>query len=139
MKSLLLALAALAAVAYVSGQSEAWCRCALFISTSTSELMVTELPEVPISDCDSHNQCKGRCVGEFNNMTNNMDLWSTVDGETVGHHICQNLASNNAYFINNKVVHAYYEMCGGPWEYSGLDSQQMLCCNIGQHEHCISK
>merc|ERR1719244_1096288 len=134
MKSLLVVLATLAAVAYVSGQTEPCCRCALFVSNYGSENMVSELPQVNITDCDSHNQCRGRCVGEFNDMTNEMDLWSTVDGETVGQGLCKYLSDRNFYFIFNKRVHAYYEMCGGPWEYAGLDSQQLLCCNLGQHE-----
>lgn len=128
---------------------------------------------------------------QFNEMTNEMDLWSTVNGETVGQFICQNLYGNFVMFIHNSYVrichcvckhnnsdkqfdytgltsilfiilhsfyhvqfwhvisllmnifftqvHAYYEVCGGPWEYAGLDSQQMLCCSLGQHEHCISR
>ncbi|XP_037780581.1 uncharacterized protein LOC119576981 [Penaeus monodon] len=108
-----------------------------------AEIMVYELPEVNITDCNSHNQCKNRCTNEgyvtlfqFNEMTNNMDLWSTVNGETVGHYICQNLYGNFIFFIHNSYVHAYYEMCGGPWEYANLDSQQMLCCNVGQPSTC---
>ncbi|XP_027227464.1 uncharacterized protein [Penaeus vannamei] len=139
MKTFLLAVTALLAVGFVSSQSEPWCRCAMFVSSSNAEIMVYELPQVNITDCNSHNQCKNRCTNEFNEMTNNMDLWSTVDGDTVGHYICQNLYSNFIFFIHNSYVHAYYEMCGGPWEYTGLDSQQMLCCNVGQHEHCISR
>ncbi|XP_027227470.2 uncharacterized protein [Penaeus vannamei] len=139
MKTFLLAVTALLAVGSVSSQTEAWCRCAMFVSSNSAEIMVYELPEVNITDCNSHNQCKNRCTNEFNVMTNNMDLWSTVDGETVGHYICQDLYSNFIFFIHNSYVHAYYEMCGGPWEYTGLDSQQMLCCNVGQHEHCISR
>ncbi|XP_027227469.2 uncharacterized protein [Penaeus vannamei] len=134
MKSFVLALAVLGFV-YVSAQTEPWCRCALFVSTEHTEWMVYELPEVVITDCESHNQCKNRCTREFNEMTNNMDLWSTVNNATVGSYLCQNVE----HFIHNKYVHAYYEMCGGPWEYAGLDSQQMLCCYQGQHEHCVSK
>ncbi|XP_063585872.1 uncharacterized protein LOC134763240 [Penaeus indicus] len=139
MKYCLLALTALVAVGSVSSQSEPWCRCALFVSSNSAEIMVYELPEVTITDCESHSQCKNRCTKEFNEMTNEMDLWSTVNGETVGQFICQNLYGNFVMFIHNSYVHAYYEMCGGPWEYAGLDSQQMLCCSLGQHEHCVSR
>ncbi|XP_042863733.1 uncharacterized protein LOC122248018 isoform X2 [Penaeus japonicus] len=139
MKNYLLALTALVAVASVSSE-EAWCRCGLFVSSPNAEIMVYELPEVDVTSCDNHNQCKNRCIKEFNEMTNDMDLWSTVDGgDTIGQYICQNLYHNFLIFIHNSYVHAYYEMCGGPWEYAGLDSQQMLCCNVGQHEHCISR
>nr|XP_027227466.1 uncharacterized protein LOC113819428 [Penaeus vannamei] len=133
MKNTVLALAVLG-VAYVSAQTEPWCRCALFVSGGHAEYMVSELPEVEINDCESHDQCKYRCRREFNDMTNEMDLWSTVNNATVGSYLCQNLEHS----IHNKYVYGYYEMCGGPWEYSGLVSQQMLCCYKGEHNHCIS-
>nr|XP_027227462.1 uncharacterized protein LOC113819422 [Penaeus vannamei] len=138
MKVLLFTLTALVAVGLISGQGEPWCRCALFVSSSYAEWMVFELPEVNITDCDSHDQCKWHCIKELNEMTNEMDLWSTVSNATVGQYICEELYSHFIFFIHNSYVHAYYEMCGGPWEYTGLDSQQMLCCDRGEHKHCIS-
>merc|ERR1712212_860593 len=122
-------------------QTEAWCRCSLFVSSENAEIMVYELPEVAIDSCEDHNQCKKRCTNEVNTMTNNMDLWSTFNGgdETVGQVICQNLNDNFIFFIHNTKVHANYELCGGACEFTGQDSQQMLCCSGGQHEHCISK
>ena len=43
---------------------EAWCRCAMFVSSNNSEFMAMELPQVNITDCESHNQCKNRCTNE---------------------------------------------------------------------------
>ncbi|XP_071533760.1 uncharacterized protein [Panulirus ornatus] len=138
MKYLLLALVTLALVGLSTQAEPGWCRCAAFVSSRHTELMVLELPEVNITDCQNHNQCRNRCTKEINEMTNDMDLWSLVEGETVGQYFCQELYSHFFFFIHNSYIHGYYEICGGPWEYTGIDSQQMLCCNLGQHEHCIS-
>ncbi|XP_042223222.1 uncharacterized protein LOC121867371 [Homarus americanus] len=109
------------------------------VSSRDTEMMVLELPAVNITDCQSHNQCQNRCTKEISDMTNNMDLWSTMGDDTVGQDFCTELYSHFFFFVHNSYVHGYYEMCGGPWEYTGLDSQQMLCCDMGQQAHCVSK
>ncbi|XP_071533759.1 uncharacterized protein [Panulirus ornatus] len=139
MKYFLLAVAILAGAAYVRTEEPGWCRCAMFVSSRHSEIMVFQLPEVNVTDCNDHSGCQNRCTKEISEMTNNLDLWSTVDGETVGSYICKKLYSYFFFFMHNSQVHGYYQLCGGPWEYTGLDSQQMLCCNLGEHVHCISK
>ncbi|XP_063876584.1 uncharacterized protein LOC135109254 [Scylla paramamosain] len=116
-----------------------WCRCGSFVSSRHMEIMVLELPEITINDCDSHNQCKNACSKEINTMTNNMDLWSTVDGETVGQYFCNELFQHGFFWIHNSYIHGYYEVCGGPWEYTGIDSQQQLCCTNHEHIHCVSR
>ncbi|XP_050738994.1 uncharacterized protein LOC127009701 [Eriocheir sinensis] len=140
MKISLALVSIVAAFALSNAQSEGgWCRCAAFVSSRTMEIMVLELPEVPITDCMSHNQCKNRCVDEINTMTNEMDLWSTVNETTVGQVFCEELFSHGLFWIHNSYIHGYYEVCGGPWEYTGIDSQQMLCCTSSQQIHCVTK
>ncbi|XP_064096412.1 uncharacterized protein LOC135208219 [Macrobrachium nipponense] len=137
MKVALLLLATLAAV---SAQSEPWCRCAAFVTYEYTEMMVYEAPEVTIDSCqDDVKQCKNRCSKELAELTNDGDLWSlTAEGITVGQHICSNLLRHLIYFLHNHKIYGYYEVCGGAWQYAGVMSQQMLCCNGGKHEHCIS-
>merc|ERR1711872_219428 len=133
-------LAALALVASVSAL-DPFCRCGIFVSTPSFELMVEELPQLPLDSCDDVDMCKQSCIDEVGKMTNDLDIWSLAeDGETVGQHICQS-AWHYAFmpFIHNSLVHAYFEVCGGPFEFTGLDSESKLCCNFGVHEHCIQK
>merc|ERR1712098_213217 len=125
-------------VAYIRSEEPATCRCALFVSSRHTEIMVHELEAVPIDNCESHNQCMDRCTTELNEDTNNMDLWSMMGNDTVGQSFCTELYHHFFFWIHNSNIHGYYEMCGGPWEYTGLDSQQPLCCDMGQQEHCIS-
>merc|ERR1711872_1119576 len=119
-------LAALALVASVSAL-DPFCRCGIFVSTPSFELMVEELPQLPLDSCDDKDLCKQSCIDEVGKMTN-------------GQHICQS-AWHYAFmpFIHNSLVHAYFEVCGGPFEFTGLDSESKLCCNFGVHEHCIQK
>ncbi|KAK7073994.1 hypothetical protein SK128_009675 [Halocaridina rubra] len=138
MKYIQLALAALSVIAYVRTQEPGTCRCALFVSSRNAEIMVYELPPVNINDCESHNQCQNRCIKEIGEDTNDLDLWSMMGNDTVGQAFCTELYSHFFYFIHNSYIHGYYEMCGGPWEYTGQDSQQPLCCDLGQQEHCIA-
>lgn len=41
---------------------------------------------------------------QFNEMTNEMDLWSTVGNATVGQYICEDLYSHFIFFIHNSYV-----------------------------------
>ncbi|KAK7072596.1 hypothetical protein SK128_003032 [Halocaridina rubra] len=138
MKYFTLALSVLCALAYVRTQESAYCRCALFVSSRHTEIMVYELAPVNIDTCESHNQCQNRCATEISQDTNDLDLWSMWGNDTVGQAFCTELYSHFFFYIHNSYIHGYYEMCGGPWEYTGQDSQQPLCCDMGQQEHCIA-
>ncbi|MPC07542.1 putative D-tyrosyl-tRNA(Tyr) deacylase 2 [Portunus trituberculatus] len=87
-----------------SAQEPAWCRCAAFVSSRHMEIMVLELPEVDVTSCQNTNQCRNRCVNEINTMTNEMDLWSTVDGDTVGQYFCHELFTHGLFWIHNSYI-----------------------------------
>ncbi|XP_027219191.2 uncharacterized protein [Penaeus vannamei] len=138
----LLSLFSLVALSTALGQREdVWCRCALMVDSDPMLYMVYDLGEAFIEACSEHDRCKNRCYDKIRAATNEMDLWSHDDsGFTIGSNICQYLFSSyNVDQFNNKYVHGYYQVCGGPWEYTFQDSQQMLCCNMGIHEHCITR
>ncbi|XP_045106760.1 uncharacterized protein LOC123501806 [Portunus trituberculatus] len=135
MKTFLLLLAVAAAA---NAQSEAWCRCAAFITYNRNEMMVHEAPEIPINSCDDANQCKQKCVAEINEVSYDGDLWHMLeDGYTVGQHVCTELADRFVFFVVGHKVYGYYEVCGGAWQYTGVASTTKLCCNGGQHSHCL--
>ncbi|XP_064096480.1 uncharacterized protein LOC135208307 [Macrobrachium nipponense] len=76
---------------------------------------------------------------KLNAISNGGDLWHMCeDGVTVGQHVCDSLVGLFHHFVQNHYVYGYYEICGGAWQYTGLSSKQMLCCEGGQHVHCIS-
>ncbi|KAK7077175.1 hypothetical protein SK128_018605 [Halocaridina rubra] len=137
MKVLLLLLAT---VALASVQSEGWCRCAAFVTYEHSEIMVYESDEIQIDNCvDDAKQCKNACVNQMNTESNNGDLWYLdASGQTIGQQICTYLADRWFFFLHNHRVYGYYEICGGAWQYTGIASQQMLCCNGGKQEHCVT-
>merc|ERR1712002_186911 len=139
MNSLLAAALVLFAATFANGQTEPWCRCALFVSSPFSEIMAYQLPELPIDTCDSRETCKKLCSDEIDTMTNGIDLWSEVNGQTVGQYICEELNKHFFFIIHNSKIHGYFELCGGAFEFTGQDSQDMLCCFMGKHEHCIVK
>merc|ERR1711911_131025 len=130
----------LAMAAAASAQSEGWCRCAAFVTYEHSEIMVFESPEVPITDCvDDAKQCQTKCVAELNELSDNGNLWYlTEQGITVGQQVCTYLAEHWFFIMHNHRVYGYYEVCGGAWQYTGVASQQMLCCTGGKHEHCVT-
>ncbi|XP_042882676.1 uncharacterized protein LOC122259798 [Penaeus japonicus] len=138
MKVLLLVFALVAAV---SGQTEPWCRCAAFVTYEYTEMMVYEAPDIIIDSCqDDANQCKDACANELNTLSGNGDLWLLQEsGVTIGQTICTALADHFLFWVVNHRVYGYFEVCGGPWEYSGVASQQLLCCDGGKHDHCIVK
>ncbi|XP_064096410.1 uncharacterized protein LOC135208217 [Macrobrachium nipponense] len=134
-----LAFVLLALVAAVCGQQEPWCRCGAFITFDDDEAMVYEMPEVTIDSCENHKQCKNSCTKEMNNYSHYGDLWAmTPLNKTVGQAICETLTGLSYDFVHNHYVYGYYEVCGGPWEYTGIASKGMLCCNDGLQEHCIN-
>ncbi|XP_066972842.1 uncharacterized protein [Macrobrachium rosenbergii] len=131
----------LSSVAIASAQTEAWCRCAAFVTYEHTEIMVYEAPEVTITACDAvaAEECKAGCVAELSVASDNGDLWHiTEDGITIGQYICSYLAKQLFFYLHNHRVYGYYEVCGGAWQYADLVSQQMLCCVGGKHEHCVS-
>ncbi|XP_068234452.1 uncharacterized protein [Palaemon carinicauda] len=134
-----LAIVLLALVAAVSAQqNEAWCRCGAFITSDDVETMVYEFPEIPLTSCEEHNKCKNKCVTEINEFSHYGDMWEiTPEGKTVGQFICETLTGLSYDFVHNHYVYGYYEVCGGPWEYTGQASTNMLCCDDGFQEHCI--
>ncbi|XP_042874552.1 uncharacterized protein LOC122254762 [Penaeus japonicus] len=134
-------LALLALVAAASAQTEPWCRCAAFITHDHSEVMVFEAPEVTIDSCvDDAKQCRTSCARELNTLSDNGNLWLMQDsGITIGQDICTYLSDRFVFFVHTKTVYGYFEVCGGAWEYSGVASQQKLCCNGGKHEHCVTE
>ncbi|XP_068234036.1 uncharacterized protein [Palaemon carinicauda] len=135
------ALLLLATIAAASAQLEPWCRCAAFVTYEYMEMMVYEAPEVIIDSCeaDGAKQCKNRCIKELNEISYDGDLWAmTEKGITVGQHVCTHLSRFFITFFHNHVIYGYYEVCGGAWQYAGVQSQQMLCCNGGEHEHCVA-
>ncbi|XP_068234032.1 uncharacterized protein [Palaemon carinicauda] len=119
-------------------QNEAWCRCAAFITGDDDETMVYEYPEIPIDSCEEHNKCKNKCITEFNEYTTYGDMWAmTPEGITVGQTICNTLTGLDKTYVHNHYVYCYYEVCGGPWEYTDQSSTGMLCCYEGEQVPCI--
>ncbi|XP_076029622.1 uncharacterized protein LOC143020038 isoform X2 [Oratosquilla oratoria] len=112
------------------------CRCGAFTTSSIGEIIIYELPGIDIGSCDAHVQCKSRCEKEFNDMSSNGDLNHMVDAFTsVGQYLCQQVD----HPVHNEYVYAYFELCNGPWEYTGSRTMQMLCCNSsGEHYQCTS-
>ncbi|XP_076056268.1 uncharacterized protein LOC143034212 [Oratosquilla oratoria] len=134
------ALALLAAVvAAVSGQTEPWCRCAFFVTNSYAEVMVYELPEVPIDSCENSRACKTRCTTDLNASSDYGNLWYLLeDGQTTGQKICTLMRDHFIFFLHNRRVYGYYEVCGGAWQYANVMSEQLLCCEGGEQKHCIA-
>ncbi|XP_066971877.1 uncharacterized protein [Macrobrachium rosenbergii] len=136
-----LALVLLALVVAVSAQKEPWCRCGAFITYDDDEAMVYEAPEITIDSCqDDAKECKTSCVTELKQLSNDGDMWYKLpSNKTVGQYICETLTGLHYDFVHNHIVYGYYEVCGGPWEYTGVASQGMLCCDDGFQEHCINE
>ncbi|XP_068234037.1 uncharacterized protein [Palaemon carinicauda] len=137
MKVVLLLLAAIAAA---NAELEPWCRCAAFVNYEFVQMMVFETADVIIDSCDADvDKCRSRCAEQLNEASNNGDLWyMTEDGITVGQYLCSYLMRHLVTYFYNNVVYGYYEVCGGAWQYADVKSQQMLCCNGGEHAHCLT-
>jgi len=119
---------------------EVWCRCAAFATYSDSQKMVWEGDEVSATTCDSSvNECRDACAAQINAGSNNGDLWYVTEvGTTVGQQICESLVALDSQYVHNHRIYGYFQLCGGPWEYAGVASQQSLCCTNGQQKHCIN-
>ncbi|XP_076056409.1 uncharacterized protein LOC143034352 [Oratosquilla oratoria] len=110
------------------------CRCGLFTNKSFGESMLYEMPGIDVGSCESHFQCKTLCENEFNQLTNDGDLYTIMnDGITsIGQFLCQEYGRD----LDNQYVYNYYELCSGPWEYTEQRSQQPLCCRNGEEYAC---
>ncbi|XP_066971876.1 uncharacterized protein [Macrobrachium rosenbergii] len=137
------ALLLLGLAAAVLVQGEPWCRCGVFITFSDEEEMVYAIDDIAIESCDDVAEtCKNGCASQINALTNNGDLWYvTPSNVTVGQIICTKLATahhHHHHYVHNHYAYGYYGVCAGPWEYAEVVTQQMLCCEDGEHAHCIS-
>ncbi|XP_068234030.1 uncharacterized protein [Palaemon carinicauda] len=131
----LLALVAAACAA----QNEAWCRCGAFLTYNDAQSLVYELPEIHIDSCDQHSKCKNECIKAMDEFSHYGDLWAmTPEGKTVGQLICESLTGIDWTGVHNHRVYNYYEVCGGPWEYTGQASPDMLCCHDHVQVHCLN-
>ncbi|XP_047500363.1 uncharacterized protein LOC125046593 [Penaeus chinensis] len=141
MKTLLLITAALAGFSSTADADGTWCDCSLMVNYETSIIMVYQFPEIDIANCDDDIDCERKCKDLISDNTNNIDLWALDEhGHTVGFHVCDFLYNNGHIpFIFNKIVHGYSRACGGPWRYTEQDSTDMLCCDMGVHDHCTGR
>merc|ERR1712071_334777 len=129
-----------ALVAAVSAQSEGWCRCAAFITYNRNEMMVHDGAEIPINSCDESGTCMNKCVAEINEMSAGGDIWHMTEaGITIGQSVCSELAGHFIFYVLGHKIYGYYEVCGGAWQYTGVESSAKLCCNGGQHIHCLNR
>ncbi|XP_068234034.1 uncharacterized protein [Palaemon carinicauda] len=130
----------LLALAAVGSAEDSFCRCGAFITYSDDQAMVYLAPELPIDSCEDDAQlCRDSCSKELKDMSHGGDMWHVApSGKTVGQHICETLTGLHYDFVHNHVVYGYYEVCGGPWQYTGVSSKGMLCCDDGFQEHCIN-
>ncbi|XP_076056405.1 uncharacterized protein LOC143034348 [Oratosquilla oratoria] len=107
------------------------CRCGLFSTGEFGEYMTLELPGLDVPSCEYKHTCEGRCIDEFNTITSNGNLYAPIGDSTVGQKICDVTSSDPFWLwpIDRCVMHLYYEICNGPWRYTGKHSMQMLCCD----------
>ncbi|XP_042877813.1 uncharacterized protein LOC122256905 [Penaeus japonicus] len=140
MRTILLIAAVLAGVSSATG-TDSWCTCSLMVNYENMIVMVYKFPEEDLSTCTDDDTCKLKCRNVIETQTNTIDLWGLdPHGHTVGSHICEFLYDTEKIpFVFNKIVHGYYQVCGGPWVYTDQDSEDMLCCDLGIHEHCTGK
>ncbi|XP_068234028.1 uncharacterized protein [Palaemon carinicauda] len=132
-------LLALVAAACAAQNGEAWCRCGAFLTYRDTQALAYELPEITIDYCDQHNRCKNECITAIDEFSHYGDLWAmTPEGKTVGQLICENLTGIDWTGVHNHRVYGYYEVCGGPWEYTGQASPDMLCCSENLQVHCLN-
>ncbi|ROT84648.1 hypothetical protein C7M84_022160 [Penaeus vannamei] len=122
-----------APISAAAAQDPANCRCGAFITLDSVEKMLYELPPLDMGSCDQHNKCRDRCFKEFEELSGGGDLnYITSDGVTpVGQILCT--ASGKP--VHNEYVYAYSELCDGPWEWTGDQTMQPLCCNKDHEYH----
>ncbi|XP_042879843.1 uncharacterized protein LOC122258136 [Penaeus japonicus] len=112
--------------ATATAQLAAPCRCGAFVTLDASEVMLYELPPVEVNSCDQNKACQNRCFLEFEQLSGGGDLdFVTSTNSSVGQVLCD--AAGTA--VETKFVYAYSEICDGPWEWTGDQTEQPLCCS----------
>merc|ERR1712033_147487 len=87
--------------------------------------------------CDTHDECLERCADEVNEYTNNGDLDSPFPGGfTVGQELCLSAAEHGHTYAHFESVYGYANVCDGPWDYTGVQMQGMICCYDGHYHKC---
>ncbi|MFM9394546.1 hypothetical protein, partial [Bacillus velezensis] len=117
-------------VAVAAAQDPANCRCGAFITLDGGEKLLYELPALDMGGCDQNHKCQNRCFKEFEELSGGGDLnFITSDGVTpVGQILCTAVGEP----VQNEYVYAYSEICDGPWEWTGDQTMQPLCCSQDQ-------
>ncbi|XP_037782777.1 uncharacterized protein LOC119579114 [Penaeus monodon] len=111
--------------AAATSQQVAPCRCGAFISGDAGDTLLYELPPIEVHSCDQSHPCQNRCIQEFELMSGGGDLdFVTSTNATVGEILCDGAGTA----VASQNVDAFYELCDGPWEVTGITSQQPLCC-----------
>ncbi|XP_027227456.2 uncharacterized protein [Penaeus vannamei] len=141
MKTALLLAAAVVALSCTADADGSWCDCSLMVNYETSIIMVYKFPEIDVGSCTDDLACSNECRKAINNDAPGIDLWAPDGhGHNLGDHVCDFLYNTEHIpFIFNKIVHGYFRTCGGPWRYTEQDSIDMLCCDLGVHDHCTGK
>ncbi|XP_042230465.1 uncharacterized protein LOC121871932 [Homarus americanus] len=126
----------LAFVSLAWGQ-EQHCHCASIITTEEGAGLAYDLPPTEVQDCNNLEACELRCIDEYTVLTNDGDLDFVLEnGETVGQVACNTLKPQGYDDVGPLEVFLYYNLCLGPWYYTGFKSQQKLCCVGGEHTPC---
>ncbi|XP_076056196.1 uncharacterized protein LOC143034134 isoform X2 [Oratosquilla oratoria] len=112
-------------VALTRAAEMALCRCAIFHSSGHGEFMVYELPGIDVPNCRYKHTCQGRCEDEFSQLAANGNLYASVGNTTVGQLLCD----EHKWPVHNQMMYLYYDICNGPWRYTGKHSMQLLCCD----------
>ncbi|XP_050721096.1 uncharacterized protein LOC127000966 [Eriocheir sinensis] len=111
------------------GQGGPECRCGAFVSTHTGEEEVVQFPPINLDDCTQDVQCAELCLAEWEEATNGGDLCNpTGDGDTIADDMCASLAEKGVDRLQPHTVYLYYNLCEGPWQWDGVQSQQELEC-----------
>ncbi|KAK8726982.1 hypothetical protein OTU49_009861, partial [Cherax quadricarinatus] len=137
MKFLLILLPFLA-LTWAQPPPEPECHCGGFVDVFEGELEVIPFPPEPVETCESgEEECAAFCEEEWNEITGNGDLDTEFeDGVTLGQHICQHLTSEGHENYGPGEVFLYYRLCEGPWQYDGVQTTTLLCCNLGDYVPC---
>ncbi|CAL4166409.1 unnamed protein product [Meganyctiphanes norvegica] len=109
------------------------CNCGAFMTTDIGDILIVELPALEAKNCDDHKGCSRACVEEVGSGGDLFAMAADGTDRTNGQALCDEMGKP----IDNKLIYGYYELCGGPWEYTGVSSEQALCCDDnGQHQYC---
>nr|XP_045605185.1 uncharacterized protein LOC123762617 [Procambarus clarkii] len=113
------------------------CLCGAFITLMEEEIEVFRLPPIEVADCDATTDCRARCIDEWTTITEDGDLdYTWLDGVTIGQHMCDSLHDNDHSDVGPHEVYLYYNICLGPWIYTGQTSRNTLCCSSSNYLTC---